>query len=420
MKSRGLLKARGKQRTDSSHVIAAVRDLNRLESVGETLRATLNRLAVVTPQWLSQVASSEWFDRYSKRFEESRLPEDPTERIALAETIGTDGMHLLDLVFAPDSPDWLTHVPAVETLRQTWVHQYYLINGQLRWREAKDLPPSSVRYDSPYDPEAHYGTKRSVDWMGYKVHVTETCDSDTPHLITNVETTIAPKSDVEMTLPIHQALFDKGQLPAEHLVDSGYVDAESLINSQQDYQVEWVGPIKPNGQWQAKTENADSIDRFSIDWEAKRVTCPQGQTTQYWKPTTDANGNDIICIRFSRSGCLQCQSRELCTRSEKESRSLTLRPFAQHEAILHNRQQQKTQQWKQRYAQRAGVEGTVSQGVRAFGLRQARYIGLAKTHLQHLLTACAINVSRIYDWLTLTPLAKTRVSRFFALRPIAA
>lgn len=252
---------------------------------------------MVAPQWLSQVVDDDWFDRYAKRFEESRLPKEIAERIALADTIGADGMHLLDVIFAPDSPDWLAEVPSVETLRQTWVHQYYLIDGQLHWREAKDLPPSSVRYDSPYDPQAHYGTKRSVSWKGYKVHLTETCDSDTPHLITHVETTIAPKSDLEMTQPIHQA---------------------------------------------------------------------------------------------------------------------------QHEAILQNRQQQKTPHWKKRYAQRAGIEGTVSQGVRAFGLRQARYIGLAKTHLQHLLTACAINVSRLNDWLTETPLAKTRVSRFSALRQEAA
>lgn len=420
LKARGLLNARGKQRTDSSHVIAAVRDLNRLESVGETLRTTLNSLASLAPQWLSQVVGLDWFDRYAKRFEESRLPKDEADRIALADTIGTDGMYLLDLIFASDSPNWLAQVPAVETLRQTWIHQYYFIDGQLRWREAKDLPPSSVRYDSPYDPEAHYGTKRCVNWTGYKVHITETCDPDSPHLITHVETTIAPKSDVEMTEPIHQALSEIGQLPSEHLVDSGYVNAALLVSSQKDYQVELVGPIKPNVQWQAKDEEAYSIDQFSINWEAKTVTCPQGQTTRYWKPATDAFGNEVICIRFSRPGCAHCPARSRCTRSEKGSRSLTLRPQLQHQAIETNRQQQNNPHWKKRYAQRAGIEGTVSQGVRAFGLRQARYIGRAKTHLQHLLTACAINVSRLNDWLTETPMAKTRVSRFSALRPLAA
>ncbi|MBC8234438.1 transposase [bacterium] len=104
--------------------------------------------------------------------------------------------------------------------------------------------------------------------------------------------------------------------------------------------------------------------------------------TKYWKPTQDAHSNDIICIRFSRSGCRNCEVRSLCTRSEKESRSLTLRANkAKHQSIQVARQRQKTDEWKKRYDKRAGVEGTFSQGIRSFGLRQARYIGLAKTHL---------------------------------------
>jgi transposase len=259
-----------------------------------------------------------------------------------------------------------------------------------------------------------------MHWTGYKVHITETCDRDKPHVITNVETTIAPQSDVEMTEPIHASLCKKGQLPGEHIVDGGYVDSELLVASQMDYEVELVGPIKSDSSWQSRDKHAYSIDTFDIDWEAKAVTCPQGQTTNYWKPAKDADGNDIIIIRFSRPGCRDCAGRSRCTRTKKESRTLTLRPQAQHEAIQKSRQEQKTPQWKERYNTRAGIEGTISQGVRGFGVRQARYIGLAKTHLQNTLTAAAINIARIDDWLTGTPLAKTRTSRFKAMEAWAA
>jgi len=415
-----MLKQRGKQRTDSSHVVAAIRGLNRLESVGETLRATLNSLASAIPEWLSEIAHPDWFDRYGKRIEEYRLPKGEDARRELAEVVGMDGMILLDAIYSEASPDWLREIPAVEALRRTWVHQYYVIEGQLRLRKAEDLPPASLRFDSPYDPEAHYSTKRDMHWIGYKVHITETCDEDLPRLITNIETTIAPQSDVEMTEPIHTALSNKGQLPSEHIVDGGYVDAELLATSQSDHEIELIGPIKSDASWQAHDKHAYAIDSFEIDWEAQTVTCPQGQITRYWKPTKNVYGDDVIVIRFSRPGCRLCDNRSLCTRSKKESRSLTLRSQAQHEAIQKSRKEQKTPQWKERYNKRAGIEGTVSQGVRGFGLRQARYIGLTKTHLQNILTAAAINIARIDDWLTGTPLAKTRTSRFKAMEPKAA
>jgi transposase len=250
-----LLKQRGKQRTDSSHVLAAIRGLNRLESVGETLRATLNILASAVPEWLSEIAHPDWFDRYGKRIEEYRLPKGEDARRELAEVIGVDGMILLNAIYSEASPDWLREIPAVEALRRTWVHQYYVIEGQLRLRKAEDLPPASLRFDSPYDPEAHYSTKRDMHWTGYKVHITETCDKDTPHVITHVETTIAPQPDVETTEPIHKALSEKGRLPSEHMVDGGYVDSELLINSQADHQVELVGPVKADIHWQTKDEH---------------------------------------------------------------------------------------------------------------------------------------------------------------------
>ena len=190
-KAHGLVKARTKQRTDSTHVLAAIRTLNRLELVGETLRAALNSLATVAPQWLRSWAPPEWFDRYAARIEESRLPKGEEARYAHGEAIGADGFRLLDAVYGEAAPAWLGDVPAVEVLRRVWLAQFYLDEGRVRWRKAADLPPAGRRIDSPYDPEATFGNKRSTTWTGYKVHLTETCEDDEVHLITNVETTPA-------------------------------------------------------------------------------------------------------------------------------------------------------------------------------------------------------------------------------------
>jgi transposase len=137
-------------------------------------------------------------------------------------------MQLLKALWETPTVTYLRQIPTVEILRLTWIHQYYVENDRVRLRAATDLPPSGSRMDSPYDGDARYGNKRSVTWIGYKVHITETCDRDEVHLITNVETTQAHISDVDQTESIHKSLASIALLPNEHIVDAGYVDATLL------------------------------------------------------------------------------------------------------------------------------------------------------------------------------------------------
>jgi transposase len=418
--SRGWIKERGRQRTDSTHVLAAIRLLNRLECLGETMRAALNSVATVAPDWLREQAPPEWFDRYSLRVEESRLPKGEAERKQYAELIGADGSRLLSAIYSETAPAWLREVPAVQILRQTWVHQFYADEGHLRRPRKEDLPPSSLRQDSPYDPEAHYGNKRTTTWTGYKVHLTETCEENQVHLITHVETTEAAVPDSEMTAPIHEALADKQVLPGDHFVDAGYVDADLLLTSQLEHQIRLVGPVRGDVHWQAREAKGYDLSCFSIDWEQRTVICPQGCHSSKWAEACDRNGRQTLQVRFRHSDCTPCPSRSLCTKAKKDPRELTLRPREEHLAEHAARQWQQTDTFKQEYKKRAGIEGTISQATRAFELRKSRYIGLARTHLQHLLTAVAINLARFDAWRNEIPHAKTRTSRFAALAVVNA
>lgn len=414
-RERGLLKARGKQRTDSTHVQAAVRNLNRLECVGETLRHALNALAGIAPCWLKAHVPSEWYELYGPRFEQYRLPKTEAERESLAVRIGQHGQRLLAWVYRPETPEELRRHPAVQILRQVWVQQYYLQDDAIFWRNTDNMPPTERIIHSPYDPEARYSQKRQTEWLGYKAHITETCEEDQPRLITHVETTPATTQDEQVTETIHTALAAKDLLPQEHLLDRGYVDTCVLIDSQEKHGVEVVGPIRVDTTWQAQSGEGFDVSGFAIDWESQRVTCPTGQLSRVWAESKDKAGHPRIYVRFAKESCQACPVRAKCTRSAAGARTLSFKSRAQYEVLQGARQREHTVEFKERYAKRAGIEGTISQGVRSFGLRRSRYIGQAKTHLQHILIAVAINLARFVAWINEVPLAETRTSAFAAL-----
>ena len=417
LKTVGLLKARGRQRTDSTHVLAAIRVLSRLELVGETVRHTLNTLATVAPEWLRPQLDPTWAERYGPRFDDYQLPKEKAARQALAGVIGIDGFRLLEAIYAPEAPTYLRPIPAVETLRRVWLQQYYGPTEPVRWRTEEDLPPASLRINSPHDLEARYGVKRQTFWVGYKAHLTETCEDDDnlPNLITNVETTLGSTSDQQVLAPIHEHLSAKDLLPDEHLIDAGYVDARGIVESRTEHQVEIVGPVPADHSWQAKDSQAFDVSCFALDWQQRQATCPESHPSTKWSVTHDRLDNEIINIRFAKDLCLVCPVRERCTRSSGGAREITVRPQAQYEALQAQRQYQTTDDFKERYGRRAGVEGTISQGVRVANLRRARYFGFAKTRLQHVLTAVGLNIRRLGAWWAEVPLGQTRPAPLLAL-----
>lgn len=399
LKARGLLRSGGKQRTDATHVLAAIRTLNRLECVGEAMRHTLNVLATVAPAWLQPQLQPDWIERYQARFDDFRLPNELTKRSALALRIGQDGMTLLSAIYAPTAPAWLREIGAVETLRRIWVQQYTIDQEHLRWRTESELPPNALLIVSPYDADARFSRKRDTYWTGYKVHLTESCDADRPHLITHVETTPATTPDVALTEPIHADLAAHDLTPEVHLVDTAYVSAEQIVQSQDTYGIALIGPVPPDTSWQARDGQGYDVAHFQIDWDQQQVTCPQGKPSTIWRAGGDGRGHAIIHVAFDKPACAQCAARPQCTRADGRPRVLKLRPRAQHEALQRRRQEQTSDAFKHRYAKRAGIEGSIAQGTRGFDLRRTPYRGQAKTHLHHILLAIAMNLTRLVAWL---------------------
>jgi IS5 family transposase len=444
----GLLKAGGKQRTDSTHVVAAVRDLNRLELAGEAVRACVEALAVAAPGWLATAIDvTSWEKRYAARVDSWRLPASETKRRELALAYGRDAAALLTAVYSPHAPAWLARLPAVDVLRVILIQNYTrTISGNGREvitrREADTdgLPPGRARLTSPYDTDARWSRKRDTVWNGYQTHFSETCDTgtgtdgtgtgDSPdavghatcpqhpagllNLITNVATTAAPVPDVAMTEPIHEALARRGLLPSEHYMDAGYPSADLLITSQRRFGVTLITPLLTDNSPQARAGGGFDRSRFTIDFDQHQATCPQGHTSSSWNPVTQ-RGADTIVIKFPAATCRPCPVRAQCTTSTTHRRQLTVPPRETYDAQRAARTVQETRDWQAKYALRAGVEGTIRQGIAVTDLRHARYRGLPKTHLQNVTSAVAINLVRLNAYWNGHPLDRTRTSHLSRL-----
>jgi transposase len=445
----GLIRAGGKQRTDSTHVVAAVAALNRLELAGESVRAAAEALAAAHPGWLEQrICVSDWARRYGTPMTSWRPPASKTKQDELAIAYARDGYALLEAVYGKTAPAWLRELPAVDVLRRVLLQNYTrtitgngreVIKRREKEPEGDGLPPGHARIASPYDLDARWGVKRDTFWLGYKLHVTETCDGQPrcgcpaagdagtrrrghdrdcgapafPNLITHVATTGATVTDNQMTSVIHDELAGKTLAPGRHYLDSGYLSAALVVSEAARHGIALIGPLLADTSAQARAGAGYARADFSIDYGTQTVTCPQGKTSVSWTPCTQ-RGKDAIVAAFSAADCGPCPARSLCTTSSKNRRKLTVPPRDLAEAQAAARAEETAIPFQADYARRAGVEGTMHQAT-SHGARRARYRGLPKTRLDHVYMACALNLLRLHAYWTGTPLDRQRTSHLARL-----
>ncbi|MFC4885307.1 transposase [Streptomyces beijiangensis] len=385
----GLVKQRGRQRTDSTHVLVAARELTRLELVVEAVRAALEQLAVSAPELLDPLVTAEWAEQYGRPVRLCSQPRHPITRLTEA---GGDAHTLLTAVAAHASDR--AAVPALEALRQILVQQFIIDSrGRLRPRTDKDgFPPGSMQLRSPYDLDTRFAIRGNTRWSGYLLHVTETCDADGPNVITAVATT-TPTRDTAAVPGIHTRLERRHLLPTEHLLDGGYVSVALLDQAERECGITLVGPVKASGQWQHKEQTGFARDDFTIDFANRQVT-----TSWVQAPAVAP----YIAAHFRPRQCDPCPARTSCTRGQA-ARSVYFLPQHLHELQARNRADQQDPAWRKLYALRSGAEGTIAElalGRRARRCRcrcRCRYHGLSKTHVQHVLTAIAVNIGRLTE-----------------------
>lgn len=453
----GLVRAGGKQRTDSTHVVAAVAALNRLELAGESVRAALEALTAAHPAWLAQrICVPDFARRYGTPMTSWRPPASRARRDELAVAYARDGYALAGAAYDSAAPAWLRELPAIDVLRRVLLQNYTrtvtgdgreVIKRREKEPEGDGLPPGHARIASPYDTDARWGVKRDTFWLGYKLHVTETCDDPPPctcrtapaagprqagsaaaggcehakgcaglvfpNLITHVATTDATVADSQMTGAIHHGLAERSLDPARHYLDSGYLSADAVVRAARSHGIALVGPLLADNSAQART-GGYTQQAFTIDFDRKQATCPEGAVSSSWKPMRTRGGKQAISVRFATATCRVCPARDKCTTATRTGRQLYLRPREIHQAAATARAAEGGISFHADYARRAGIEGTMHQAT-SHGARRARYRGLPKTRLDHAYMACALNLLRLEAFWAGTPLDRRRTSHLARL-----
>ncbi len=171
-----------------------------------------------------------------------------------------------------------------------------------------------------------------MEWSGYKVHLTETCDEDAAHLVTHVTTVPAMQPDMTGTAEIHERLAAKDLLPAEHFVDSAYVDAGLLVSSQRDHGISLEGPVRGVANQFARAKGFEQRD-FAIEWERERVICPRGATSVTWRAGRTRPVPSVSEPYSAAPTAAPAPTRALCTPSKDARRAVYFHPRPEYEAL---------------------------------------------------------------------------------------
>ncbi|MFJ1554720.1 transposase [Streptomyces mirabilis] len=207
--------------------------------------------------------------------------------------------------------------------------------------------------------------------------------------------------------------------PREHVMVAGYVTVAHILAAHEDHGIDLVGPVGIDTHHSGRDAQAPDLTQaaFTTNWEARKVICPQGASSASWSQQRKASRTPLVRVHFALADCIACPLRPRCTKAAngKWGRSLTLLPREQQQILEERRAEQQTDLWKERYDVRAGVEGTISQADRRTHLRRTPYRGQSKTRLANILSATALNITRVDACLNGTPLGSTRVSHLARL-----
>jgi transposase len=423
MRRAGLVSGRHLQRSDSFVIIGAVRSLNRLELVIETMRVCLEAIAERDAAWLRAHTPRAWLDRYGEWTQAERLvkakgPKGEGEARDLLETVGQDGFALLEAVDREPKLAWVDELEAIALLRRVWSEQYRRDEGG---QVAVSTPESRKRdgvggglVATPHDAEVRYSSAKGKRVKGYKLELTETADEASPSVITDVDIVGINDSDAAEIGSIQARLAERKVLPDEQVVDRGYTSGAAIVESR-GRGVELIGPVRDEGP-ASEVQGGEQKERFrasafELDFEARQARCPAGEVSSNWwvREVSSKPGRRMLFVSWSTKQCGACRVRERCVSRTRVGKRLDLSEH--HEELRQRRATSYGEAQAKVYRRRAGVEATFSNLARRYGGRRARYRGRGKVLLEYTTIACAMNLRREAAWVAKAKIKRERPSR---------
>lgn len=390
----GLVKKKGKQRLDSTHILGYVKEMSRLECAVETVRLGLEALAKET----SRSERPEFWERLWALYVQSEIDWrlSKKERASRYRQCGQDMEVLLKWVGAQSGA--LGELEAIKLLSRVFGEQFEVVEGKLE--PTAKRPPRSVQ--NPHDPDAHYADKGKRQWVGYKVHVVESVDPEEPaknkgepteSFITEIFTTEAAQNEMAGLAEALKREVEHHEItPAAMYADGGYV-TENTLSEAEKSGMELLGPTRPDPH-----KGPYNAEAFSVDIEKRQAVCPQGKTSTQCSHIHDAHmGTEYYRIEWG-SQCEGCPIQKPCARSSKNGRR-TLVVGLRHDLVEKRRKEMRAPDYAKSMHPRNGIEGTHSELVRGHGMRRTKYRGLSRVSLSHYFMGAACNVKRFLNLL---------------------
>src|SRR5437899_3339564 len=388
-----LVKRKGKQRLDSTHILGYVKEMSGLECAIETLRLALEDLE----QEVGGSQRPEFWERLWVIDVQSKLDWRLgwAERQSRYRQCGQEMREVLEWIDRNRAD--LSEREAVKLLRRVFEEQFEVVEGKLQPR----LKRPSCAVQNPHDPDAHYAQKRKKQWVGYKVHVVESVDPEQPakrkgepagHFITEMLTTEAAQDEMAGLAQALKREQERHELePQAMYADAGYVTENTLAQAQQSG-MELLGPTRPDPH-----KGPYNADAFHVDIEKLQAVCPQGNLSTQCSRIQDAYmGTEYYRIEWA-SQCDCCPVQKQCTRSKSGRRILVV--GLRHDLVKKRREEMRERGFSKKMHSRNGIEGTHSELVRGHGLRRTKYRGQARVSLSHYLMGAACNVKRYLNLL---------------------
>ncbi|MSP39870.1 MAG: IS1182 family transposase [Deltaproteobacteria bacterium] len=384
----GLVKRKGKQRLDSTHIVGYVKAMSWMECAMETLRLALEDLKAE----VGKKTRPEFWDRLWALYVENNLDWrlSKPEQTNRHRQCGQDMRDLLEWI-ATENPK-LAEREAVQLLRRVLDEQFEVVEGKLELITQR--PPRAVH--NPHDPDAHYADKKTKQWTGYKVHVAETVDPQEPikekgepakHFITEMFTTEAAQDEMAgLTEVLKREQEHHEIIPDAMYTDAGYVTEHTLTQAEQNG-LELLGPCRPDPH-----KGPYNSDAFQVDVDKRQAVCPQGNlSSQCSRIKDNYQGTEYYRIEWGNQ-CDGCPVQKQCTHSKNGRRTLVV--GLRHDLVERRRREMKQSGFSKSMHPRNGIEATHSELLRGHGMRQTKYRGLNRVGLSNYFMGAACNVKR--------------------------